>query len=114
MITSLLQFLNQIKICHWQTDTYHEHIIFDDLYKDLSSSVDELVETLFGQGYERNIQTDEQEIVLANYDSIDPLVFFDDFKNLLGNVKQKYPQQTNIVDTMIDNLNKSIYLLSLQ
>lgn len=111
MIEALLQVLSQLRVLHWQATNYNHHVIYGNLYESLDSSVDELLETMFGQGIDSSLEG--KVITLANTNEIDVNQFFSDTIECLTTVKTEVPSETNIVDAMIDEINKSIYLLKM-
>jgi hypothetical protein len=48
VVTPLLTILNQIKIFHWQTNSYSEHKALDMAYEELEESIDEFIEKYQG------------------------------------------------------------------
>ena len=48
IVSPLLTILNQIKIYHWQTNSYSEHKALDTAYEELEESIDEFVEKYQG------------------------------------------------------------------
>jgi len=112
MILSLLQFLTQIRVLHWQTKIYNHHVIFGDLYEKMDDLTDELIEIYFGQGNDKNLESDN--VTLLNINSIDISLFLNDYIYCILEIKESNPDLTNICDTMIDTINRKKYLLELQ
>jgi DNA-binding ferritin-like protein len=48
IVSPLLTILNQIKIYHWQTNSFSEHKAFNMAYKRLEESIDEFIEVYQG------------------------------------------------------------------
>ena len=44
-----LDFLNNLKLFHWNTHSYSEHMASDELYETLTKSIDTLVESFLQQ-----------------------------------------------------------------
>ena len=46
LIECSLDFLNNLKLFHWNTHSYSEHMASDELFEDLVKKIDKLVESL--------------------------------------------------------------------
>lgn len=112
----LLEFLTQVRVLHWQTSKYNNHIVFGDLYDSLSDSTDKLLEVAFGEGSPKRLTPDgdSTEIILYEIESLELDNFFFEYIATLNQVKSGIPSLTNIVDGMIDEINKTKYLLQLK
>ncbi len=119
ILSSMLQFQNQVKIFHWQTYGYAEHKTFGELYDSLSGHIDEFVETFMGK-YGRIVAQNTFELSLQNYKSLSPIQAMDTFINFLI---QDLPSQLdtskdtdllNIRDEILGSVNKTKYLLTLK
>lgn len=110
MITSALQLLMQVRALHWTTKSYNQHIELGNLYSSLDELTDELIETL--SGYEE-VEFGNNVINIETYDKVDLNKFFINYMMFITSIKETYPQQTNICDSMIDTINKTKYLLQL-
>lgn len=49
VIGPLIQFQQQLRIFHWQTDSYAQHKAFGRIYESLDAFVDSFVETYMGK-----------------------------------------------------------------
>lgn len=117
IVTNLLTLHNQLKINHWQTESYAQHQAFGDLYGDLTDKIDEFVETFMGK-YGRIESRDGFKIELNNYNNDKVIDFVDKYINYLINDLPKSLEETdtdllNIRDEMLGSLNKLKYLLTL-
>jgi len=119
IVSTMLEFQNQIKIYHWQTNSFSQHKSFGELYDSLSDTIDEFVETFMGK-YGRVIAKDKFYMELSNLkDSdynqiIDSFILFlsNDLQNALD--QQKDTDLLNIRDEIVGSLNKTKYLLTLK
>ena len=119
MITELLSLQNQIRIFHWQTDSYAQHMAFDRTYEALDDHIDKFVEVFSGK-YGR-VETDGGfTIKLENIGSNEMVLEFVD-KNIdyltvdlpkMLNI-QNDVDLLNIVADLIGALNQLKYLLTL-
>lgn len=48
IVSPLLTILNQIKVYHWQTNSFSEHKALDTAYEELGESIDEFIEIYQG------------------------------------------------------------------
>jgi len=116
LITPFLTILNQIKIFHWQTTSYAQHKAFDKSYDNLSDLVDEFVEVFMGK-YGRTKAATHYTIELENY-SNDYLAAIDEYISYLIDLTEEVDLGTdtdllNIRDSMLSELNRLKYLLTL-
>lgn len=119
IITKLLTLVNQLKIYHWQTKSYAQHIAFEKIYNSLSELIDDYIEIFIGKN--GTIQSKEGfNFKLNNIDNSNISSFIDDYcsffttefvKNLN---KDTDTDLFNIRDEMLAQLNKLKYLLTLK
>lgn len=111
--TELLRIQNQLKVYHWQTNSYAKHMAFGGAYDGLGALIDDFVEILMGiEGIvaiaplklANKNQLDEKEFILESIEIIK------EFKSSL----EEYPDLLNIADEMIAVLGKLKYLLTLK
>ena len=51
IILNLIKLQNQLRINHWQTDSYAQHKAFGETYDALGGLLDELVETYVSENF---------------------------------------------------------------
>jgi len=116
-----LSILSQLRIFHWQTRGYAEHVALGSLYDDLSELIDDFVETYSGckgsvppaKEFYSEAPVDYQSTtqVVKYLDSIEDYLVKDLGKSL------KDPEQTsllNIRDDMLGKVQHTKYLLRLK
>lgn len=118
-ISLLLTLVNQIKIFHWQTPKYAEHIALNDLYDALNDQIDELVEVYQGKIQSVIKTKDNFDVKLYNYISTEDIVdYIDKFINYLDTKMIDKPDENgdlvSIKDDIVAGLNKTKYLLTLE
>jgi hypothetical protein len=117
VISPLIQFQQQLRIFHWQTDSYAQHKAFGKTYEDMDGLIDSFVEIYMGN-YGRNKPTTTFQIYLkpmTDFSVVDDVL--GDFEFYLKNMEKEIPSNTdllNIRDEMLAGLNKLRYLLSLK
>ena len=129
IITPLLTILNQIKIYHWQTNSFAEHKSLDGAYEALEEQIDEFVEAY--QGVFGRVRAASGSFVfqLENLQTeVDPQEGESESTNLQGKIDQwiaylksfsndellkDKTDLLNIRDEMLGTLNQLKYLLTL-
>lgn len=116
--SALLGILNQLKVLHWQTQSYAKHQAFGDAYDKLDDLIDPFVEVYMGK-YGRIIIEKDDTINLVNIGEMDQdefLTVICDFLYSFNNQldSNKDTDLLNIRDEMLAVVNKLKYLLTLQ
>lgn len=125
VLLTLLTILNQVKLYHWQTLSYPRHKATDDLYSSLSVLIDKFIEVLHGRlsttenpkyriMLEKNINT----IAINNIIDLNGTELLNNIRKYLESSELKSAMGNctdliNIRDEMLSEVNKSIYLFSL-
>lgn len=117
-LSTLLELQNQLRIYHWQTDSYASHQALGSAYEDLDEKIDSFVEEFMGKygkirsdkGFNLTLKNiDENDINNVINTAIEflskqlPTLLQEDDTNLL-----------NIRDEMLGILEKLKYLLTLK
>lgn len=118
-VINLLKLQNQLRILHWQTESYAEHKAFGKAYDDLDELIDELVEVY--QGKRGRIKYDSPvELNLVNYDEISIMDVLEQFQEYLEVTftaivdPSKDTDLLNIRDAILGTINRLKYLLTLK
>jgi DNA-binding ferritin-like protein len=116
LITPFLKIQQQLRIFHWQTDSYAQHKAFGKAYEEFDDLIDTFVETYIGK-YGKvkakltyNIELDN---LTDNY-----MTYIDDYITYLISLNNELDSSKdsdllNIRDEMLAVLNRLKYLLSL-
>jgi hypothetical protein len=125
-MSKLLQYFfyyqTLIKIFHWQTKNYAQHIASDLLYTSLLTLIDQWVEVYQGKYAILTFKEDNKmNIPLRNMDLEDFKLHLNQFKEFLMNQLPTYLNDKmhntdllNIRDEMLAITNKTLYLLKLE
>lgn len=119
IVTKFLTYQNQVKILHWQTTSYSQHMTLGSLYDSLSENIDEFIEVFSGK-YGRIVAQDSFKIFLENYENMNPQSLMNEIENYLINElpsmldKTKDSDLLNIRDEILASINKTKYLLTLR
>jgi DNA-binding ferritin-like protein len=117
LVSPLLRIHNQLKIFHWQTDSYAQHKAFGKAYEELGDLIDRFVEVYMGKNGKvkakltYNIELDNLEDNYLDYinNYVEYLLSLNEELDL-----SKDTDLLNIRDEMLAVLNKLKYLLSLK
>lgn len=117
LISPFITIQEQLRIFHWQSDTYAQHKAFGKAYESLGDLIDTFVEVYSGK-YGKPRAKLKYQIPLSNFEGdylefIDSAIeFLDDLNNELDSTKDS--DLLNIRDEMKAILNQLKYLLMLK
>ena len=119
-ITMMLESLMMIKLYHWKTHSFAGHKATDDLYGTLNGHMDNFVEVLMGKmsGTRANFLS-TKNISLVDLTNKKQLINrVNAIKGQLSNMEKMIPllnatDLLNIRDEILGDLNKFLYLLTL-
>jgi hypothetical protein len=69
MLSTVLQVLGQLRILHWQTESYAEHKAFEKTYKALSDHFDKIIEVYSGKN-QRPKFGGIKNLAFSDYDNV--------------------------------------------
>lgn len=112
-----LSIQNQIRIYHWQTESYAQHKAFDKAYRALDDLIDTFVEMYMGK-YGRSEAKFKYNVELENIDN-NFLPMIDSYVDFLIGLNNELDQINdsdllNVRDEMLGVFNRLKYLLTLQ
>jgi hypothetical protein len=117
VIGPLVQFQQQLRIFHWQTDSFAEHKAFGKAYEDLDGLVDDFVETYMGR-FGKIKPTITFNLILRSLESQNSVKeSLEKFEEYLISMSEEISNETyllNIRDEMLALINKLRYLLTLR
>jgi DNA-binding ferritin-like protein len=117
-VVNLIKLQNQLRILHWQTESYAQHKALGKAYENLDGLIDELVEVY--QGKRGRIKyTTPIELNLVNIDEISIMDVLEEFVSYLSSSFNDYIEEgdtdlLNIRDTILGEVNRLKYLLTLK
>ena len=82
LITKFLELHNQLKVYHWQTDSYAQHKAFGETYEELGDLIDSFMEEIMGK-YGR-FQLSSNSIQVINMSELDLPDFIDGAADFQG------------------------------
>jgi hypothetical protein len=109
----------QIKLYHWQTHSFAQHKATDDLLDALDKTIDDYVEVYMGQYGRPKMASRNNTIRIQNMNEKSMVKFLKECMYYLQGplVKKLKPTDTqllNLRDEMLSELNKVMYLFTLQ
>lgn len=115
LLATIVQTQGQLKILHWQTESYAEHKAFENIYKALSERFDRIIEIYSGK-YQRPKFGGVKPITFADYDNLKIEAFIESVDNFLTNafMAEQDSELANVRDEARADLMKLKYLLSLK
>ena len=117
-----LEMLLLVKLFHWKTHSYATHKATDELYDSLNGHIDSFIEVLLGKSGSRIDLMNQKSIKLEDLQSKEKLkTRVDKFKGYLVGLDNKPALMTmsnsdlfNIRDEILGDMNKFLYLLTLE
>lgn len=111
---NLLELLNMVKLYHWKTFSYAEHVATDALYASLNEHIDSFVEVLLGKD-DASIHKMEKNLRMLDPKNKNDLKqriyeyhhYFISMNKIFG---EKDSDLLNIRDEIIADLNRFLYL----
>lgn len=115
LLTNLIQVQSQLKVLHWQTESYAEHMAFGRAYDDLDDLIDDMIEVYSGK-YQRPKFGGMKQITFADYGNLKIESFLDAFEDFMRNafMAQQDSEIANIRDEIIAVILRLKYLLTLK
>lgn len=114
----MMFFRDQLKIYHWQTKSYSRHIASDSLVDDISNKMDKFIEVMQGnRGKRLSLPNNKHSLKNQTDSSITKVL--KDFRDWLILDLPSFLNKTdtdliNIRDDMLADINKGLYLFTLQ
>lgn len=116
LIAPFIKIQQQLRIFHWQSETYAQHKAFGETYEALDELIDDFVEVFTGK-YGKPKAKFTYSIELKNLDETFATEIDDSIAFLLALSEHVDPSDTdllNIRDEMLALFNKLKYLLNLK
>ena len=112
VILNLFELTTNLKIYHWKTTVYSEHIACDELYNKLVVTMDRMAEVYLGKVTERFEITDSINIMKLNNGGDVKLYLHKFVKYFEGVNLTMFSDLENIRTESLADCNRFIYLLS--
>lgn len=118
-VINLLKLQNQLRILHWQAESYSEHNALGKAYDDLDELIDSVVEVYQGKYGKIKYET-PIELNLINRDELSIMDVLEEFTSyLVGTFAENFDSVNdtdllNIRDEILAVVNQLKYLLTLK
>jgi DNA-binding ferritin-like protein len=115
LLANAIQIQGQLKVLHWQTESYAEHKAFGKIYESLGDRIDRLIEVYSGK-YQRPKFGGVKQLTFADYDNLKIDAFLESFEDFMNNsfMAQQDAELNNIKDEIVADIQKLKYLLTLK
>jgi DNA-binding ferritin-like protein len=115
ILTLFMSLVGQVKLFHWATKSYVHHKALDELHASLSDQIDRFVETYSGK---MNVQPFKKFHVAtkSSSDASKAIKYLEDERSKIGKLHEKLadePELSNILEEMMADLSKAVYLMRL-
>lgn len=119
IISSFIGIQSQLRVLHWQTQSYAKHVAYGATYEALDPLIDAFMETYMGKYGRIALEGDDDSIQLSNIGEMNPDEFLGTVTAFLCSFNNKLNanQDTdllNLRDEMLAEINKLKYLLTLK
>ena len=112
LIESSLRLLTIVRVLHWKTRSYAEHIALGDFYDNFSDTLDKLVEVWQGSIKARASDISIDSIEISDSTDINKELKIVD--GILTDIEDLTTDVMNIRDELLGHINKLRYLLTLK
>jgi hypothetical protein len=118
IVNLMMKLRDQVKLYHWQTMNYPRHIATNDLVAKLDTNIDEFVEVYIGRYGRPKLTGKTASINLRNHSDKEAQQMIQEMVGWLETELPKKLKKTdtelfNIRDTILQDLNQTLYLFTL-
>lgn len=107
IITKSIEFLNNLKLFHWNTRSYSQHMASDELFEELTKKIDTLIESFLQNRISINTS------VQLNTNPTDFLKKMKEFRMCLILAKVPY-ELSSLIDEILIDIDQFEYRLTLK
>jgi hypothetical protein len=114
----MMTLRDQVKLYHWQTLNYPRHIATNDLVTKLDANIDQFVEVYVGKYGRPKLSGKTSSIHLRNHSDKEAVALLKEAIDWLSTVLPRKLKKTdtdlfNIRDTIVADLNQTLYMFTL-
>ncbi len=114
-----LEYLNQSRYYHWQTESYAHHEALGEFYNSFSESVDKMVEAMAGRTGVK-ISIDQGKVELVDYNGAPEVIEslealrtrYEEFKESITDLG--YIDIEDIIDNIVHSINELLFHMRLK
>jgi hypothetical protein len=113
----MMTLRDQVKLYHWQTMAYPRHVATDELVTKLDANIDQFVEVYVGKYGRPKLSGQTSTIRLRNHSDKEATNLLKEAVDWLSNDLSRRLKKTdtdllNIRDTIVADLNQTLYLFT--
>ena len=118
IVRTFFKFQNELKLYHWQTQSYSRHKATDKLFSNFLEATDEFIEVLMGKFGER-VNLSKKPITIRTFSFETAPLLLIEFQQFLVSLDTTLPKHRglsdllNIRDTLLGHVDQTLYLFSL-
>lgn len=114
----MMTLRDQVKLYHWQTMNYPRHVATNDLVTKLDANIDQFVEVYIGKYGRPKLTGKSATLHLRNHSDKEAVKLLQEAidwmaKDLPKKLKPADTDLLNIRDTIVADLNQTLYLFTL-
>jgi vacuolar-type H+-ATPase subunit E/Vma4 len=119
IIQYFINYKENVRVYHWQTKRYARHVASGEHYSSVDDLIDQFVETLQGKYGRVYLDTSNNKVVLGNNSDEQIVEFMKKFTEYLIEEipkildSKKDSDLLNIRDEILSNVNRNLYLFTL-
>ena len=118
IVNLMMTLRNQVKLYHWQTMNYPRHVATNDLLAKLDTNIDQFVETYIGRYGRPKLSGKTASIHLRNHSDKEGTKMVQEAIEWLSTdlpkkLKSKDTDLLSIRDTIVADLNQTLYLFTM-
>ncbi len=119
IVNLMMTLRDQVKLYHWQTMNYPRHIATNDLVTKLDANIDQFIEVYIGKYGRPRLSGKTTSIHLRNHSDKQATALLKSAIEWLSTdlprkLKNTDTDLINIRDTIVADLNQTLYLFSMQ
>jgi hypothetical protein len=118
IVRTFFRFQNELKLYHWQTQSYSRHKATDKLFSNFLEATDEFIEVLMGK-FGKRVSLTKKPITIRTFTLETAPLLLTEFQQFLVSLDTILPKHRglsdllNIRDTLLGHVDQTLYLFSL-
>lgn len=113
MISTFLRFQTALRLYHWNTKVYSRHIASGALYQTLDGMIDQFVEVASGQHVDVHVSKPVRFQLTRPPKDAEMVVVLKEFAAFLDHMRLRSVDLKNLRDSMLTEVNRTLYLFRL-
>lgn len=119
IVNFFFQFINNVKLYHWQTHSYARHKAADELFEKIISLSDEFMESFIGRYGRPKMEKKDLDIVIKEFSDEEITKYLKSCvafltKDITRQLSTSDVELLNIRDELVGHVTKALYLFTLK